>query len=132
MSENKCVCGGETHHYDGALGYEAMVCQTCGLHYNSYSKEDHEIQLKKYKELHEKLIKNSTKRMEDRPFFSIQFYNKEYNFWNEFARFDGRWQANEYLNFMHKSHPTSIYAIYEYKKNAPADLIKMVGLDQLT
>lgn len=29
----KCLCSGETHYYDGALGYEAMVCQTCHEHY---------------------------------------------------------------------------------------------------
>jgi len=28
-----CGCGGEVGFYDGALGYEAMVCKKCGQHY---------------------------------------------------------------------------------------------------
>lgn len=34
--ENKCrlkYCPGTLKFYDGALGYEAMVCQVCGSHY---------------------------------------------------------------------------------------------------
>jgi len=33
---NKCMlkgCDGTLKHYDGALGYEAMVCNECGAHY---------------------------------------------------------------------------------------------------
>lgn len=29
----RCDCGGTLRHYDGMLGYEAMVCQTCDTHY---------------------------------------------------------------------------------------------------
>lgn len=29
---NRCYCGGTTHYYDGALGYEAHVCKRCGYH----------------------------------------------------------------------------------------------------
>ena len=36
MADNTCQlkgCNGKLKHYDGALGYEAMVCQQCGAHY---------------------------------------------------------------------------------------------------
>lgn len=36
MEEKQCMlkgCSGELHHYDGALGYEALVCNQCGAHY---------------------------------------------------------------------------------------------------
>ena len=36
----KCVCGGNLKYYDGALGYEAMVCQKCGEHWSDVSEED--------------------------------------------------------------------------------------------
>jgi len=26
-------CNGTLHYYDGALGYEALVCDKCGAHY---------------------------------------------------------------------------------------------------
>lgn len=29
-----CECGGVTKYYDGLLGYEALVCQRCGEHWN--------------------------------------------------------------------------------------------------
>jgi len=28
-----CGCGGILHHYDGLLGYEAMVCEACNQHF---------------------------------------------------------------------------------------------------
>jgi hypothetical protein len=28
-----CGCGGKCRYYDGAIGYEAMVCKSCGQHY---------------------------------------------------------------------------------------------------
>lgn len=34
--DGRCVlkhCNGTVRYYDGAMGYEAMVCQTCGAHY---------------------------------------------------------------------------------------------------
>lgn len=36
MTEYKCIlkgCDGTLHHYDGCLGYEAMVCDVCETHY---------------------------------------------------------------------------------------------------
>lgn len=31
--KSSCGCGGKVGHYDGAIGYEAMVCKACGQHY---------------------------------------------------------------------------------------------------
>jgi len=33
---NECIikgCDGMLHHYEGLLGYEAMICDKCGRHY---------------------------------------------------------------------------------------------------
>jgi len=35
---NKCIlkgCTGNLYYYDGALGYEAFVCDKCGSHYTN-------------------------------------------------------------------------------------------------
>ena len=34
---------GKVKYYDGALGYEAMVCQKCGHHYAELSKEEYDL-----------------------------------------------------------------------------------------
>ena len=45
----KCECGGNLKYYDGALGYEAMVCQKCGEHWDDLNKEDYKAHLSRYK-----------------------------------------------------------------------------------
>jgi len=43
----KCYrCGGETKFYDGAMGYEAMVCKKCGHHYSETSKSEFDLNKK--------------------------------------------------------------------------------------
>ena len=50
MVNNTCECGGQLKYYDGALGYEAMVCQKCGEHWDDMSREDYQKHLIEYKE----------------------------------------------------------------------------------
>lgn len=38
MDKDKCVlkyCQGRLKYYDGALGYEAMICDNCNAHYTN-------------------------------------------------------------------------------------------------
>lgn len=128
--KNDCVCGGETVKYDGMLGYEAMVCQRCGLHYNTYSKEEHEIQLKKYEKIHNHLA--AAKVVEGNFNFVIRYYNKSFNFWNDVASFTLRNRALDFIDSIQKENYNSIYALYERTSPGYLKLIKMVGLDRLT
>jgi hypothetical protein len=42
-------CGGTSRYYDGALGYEAYVCEQCGEHWADKSKEEYEKHIEDYK-----------------------------------------------------------------------------------
>jgi len=47
MGKGDCYrCGGDIKYYDGALGYEAMVCKKCGHHYAELSKEEYALNKK--------------------------------------------------------------------------------------
>ena len=46
--ENTCPCGGKLKFYDGALGYEAFVCQKCGEHWGDLNEEDYKKHLNEY------------------------------------------------------------------------------------
>lgn len=47
--DDRCECGGKIRYYDGALGYEAMVCQSCGEHWNDQSRKDYEEHVDRYR-----------------------------------------------------------------------------------
>jgi hypothetical protein len=49
--KNKCLCGGVTTYHGGTLGYEAMICERCGFHWNAASKVRHEAQIEEYKRI---------------------------------------------------------------------------------
>ena len=49
MTSDTCECGGSLKYYDGAIGYEAMVCQRCGEHWGDTSKENYQKHLAEYK-----------------------------------------------------------------------------------
>lgn len=34
-----CLCGGHRNYYAGSLGYEAMVCEQCGEHWDDQTSE---------------------------------------------------------------------------------------------
>ena len=46
MGNRKCDlkhCTGTLRFYDGAMGYEAMVCSMCGSHYTGSSSSEYNI-----------------------------------------------------------------------------------------
>lgn len=49
--DDRCECGGKLKYYDGALGYEAMRCLTCGYDWNAPNSEQHKQQVAEYQKI---------------------------------------------------------------------------------
>jgi hypothetical protein len=45
----QCECGGDLKYYDGALGYEAMICLTCREHWGDQNEAERLSHLERYR-----------------------------------------------------------------------------------
>lgn len=47
--ETACECKGKLKYYTGALGYDALVCQTCGEHWDDRNIDDYLKHIERYR-----------------------------------------------------------------------------------
>lgn len=120
----QCECGGDLKYYDGALGYEAMICLKCREHWCDQNEADRLLHIVRYRDGE----RNSNQLMDGGWMVSVSHDDRtatirfaDENYASHVCRLDQQWICDE-----HNVRVSEIANLIRYAPEMKAMLTKLV------